>query len=392
VFPQLNAVGEAFRNNGLHGLKPAIEPIHIGKDFDLPGTFPFALALAFGEDVTRTDPPGAGSSTVSHFNLQFLSIVAGGELGPHLSFLADYAPLLTDTRTGEINVQTRPGLAFLQAHTKRDDWLGNLRLGLFELPVGTSPRVHRLTARPYLIYSVTAYRMLGGGIMPPVTDGRTDVFQPGATQIGGEFSARDALTGMELVGGFDLGSNNRNDNNSTIDVFARIGYDASPLRTGLFLYYSPDILGDGVKDAALRVGPDLVLLSRRTRVAVQLLAGRDSNPTNRDTELWFYGGFVEGSLRFTPTLLGLLRMDYAEMLDFDDRAAGGRTHVRRELWEATAGLQFLWLENVKVVAEVTYSENHEAVRDVTTDGVGATLRVVTAFWPLTPPFITEALQ
>lgn len=118
-----------------------------------------------------------------------------------------YAPLFTNPQTGDTDVSTRPGLAFVQAHAAPPGWLANLRLGLFELPVGTSPRVHRLTTRPYLVYSLTAFRLLGRS--PPVTDGRTDTFQPGSTQIGTELSAQHAATGVEAAAGFDLGSSSQ---------------------------------------------------------------------------------------------------------------------------------------------------------------------------------------
>ena len=77
--------------------------------------------------------------------------------------------------------------------------------------------------------------------------------------------------------------------------------------------------------------------------------------------------------------------------DFDDRAEGGKTHVRRRIWEITGGVQWLLEENLKLVAEATYAENHESVRDATTRGWSVTFRVATAFWPFTPPVIGPRL-
>jgi hypothetical protein len=85
VYPQLNAAGEAFRAHGMHGLRPVIEPIALGPYFAVPGTLPLALQFAFGEDITYTQLPTAAESTVTHFNFEFLSLLAGGELGPYLS-------------------------------------------------------------------------------------------------------------------------------------------------------------------------------------------------------------------------------------------------------------------------------------------------------------------
>jgi hypothetical protein len=389
VYPQLNPAGEAFRAHGLHGLKPVIEPIDVAPYVTIPGTLPLALQFAVGEDVTHQQLPGQPDSTRTHFNFEFLSLLSGGEIGPYLSFMADYAPLVTNPQTGEILTQTRPGLAFLEGHVEPYDWLANLKLGLFELPLGESPRVHRLSVRPYLIYGTTAFSLLGQA--PPVTNIRTDSLVLASAQIGTEAVALDPETGFEAVAGVTTGSNNRIDNNDSADLFLRVGQELPARRAGLFLYYGPDTLGDGVDDRILRLGPDLTLSSRRTRFGAQFLAGYDSNPTGHHDSLWYYGGFLQGDYRFTPALLALLRFDCVGMPDFDDRSDGGTTHIRRRIWEVTAGAQYLIEENLKLVAEVTYAENHEIVSDTTATGVTATLRIATAFWPLTPPIVDRWL-
>jgi hypothetical protein len=385
VYPQLNPAGEAFRAHGLHGLKPAIEPLPIGPYLAVPGTLPLALQFAFGEDVTHTHIPGKDDSTVTHFNFQFLSLLAGGELGPILSFMADYAPVITIPQTGEVQYPTRPGIAFAELHAEPNDWLGNLTLGLFELPLGESPRVHRLTVRPYLIYSVTAFGLLGR--RPPVHTHRNDSLVLTSAQLGGEASLLEPDSGFQAVLGLTPGSNNRVDNNNSCDVFVRLGQDLPTRRAGMFFYYGPDTLSDGATDHVLRVGPDLTLSSRRTRLSAQFLAGWDSNPTGYHDSLWYYGGFLQGDYRFTPALIAVVRGDYVGTPNFDDRSSGGNTHVERRLWEVTTDLQYLIVENLKVVAEVTYAENHNAVTDATSTGLTATLRLATAFWPLTPPLI-----
>jgi signal transduction histidine kinase len=43
----------------------------------------------------------------------------------------------------------------------------------------------------------------------------------------------------------------------------------------------------------------------------QFLAGYDSNPTGFDQDLWYYAGFLEGNYRLTPSLVSLLRFEYA---------------------------------------------------------------------------------
>lgn len=387
VFPQLNPAGEDFRAHGLHGLPPAVRPIRLASWLDVPGTLPFALSVGAGGDVRNVDGPSAAHSTRGRFSMQFLSILAGGELGPYVSFLADYAPVRFDQAAGEYEIQTRPGLAFVQAHAEPWGWLGNLRVGLFELPLGTSPRVHRLSTRGYLIYGATAATLLNRP--PPVTDGRGDILQLDSTQIGIEVSGQTAIPGPTWSIGVSNGSNNRVDNNHTKDLFLRIGQNVGLHRAGLFVYYSPDILGDGANDEVVRFGPDLTLYAREVRLVAQGLAGYDANPTNRSSALWYYGGFVEGNYRLTPRIISLLRGDYVGMPRFDDTANGGMLQVRRHRWEVTGGLQWLPIEKLKLVAEVTYGENHESFKNATVTNLSATLRVATAFWPLTPPGMEE---
>lgn len=380
VYPQLNPAGEDFRAHGLHGFTPAVKPLKVGSLFEVPGTLPLAISFGVGEDISKVDTPGRTNPTHTHFNFEFLSLVAGGELGRHLAFLADYAPVITNSQTGEIQINTRLGLAFVQAHAEQWGWLTNLKVGLFELPLGASPRVHRLTVQPYLLYGLSAYSLLGQ--LPPVRGARKDTLSLGATQIGVEVSGLRPASGLSWALGGTGGSNNRWDNNATKDFYLRLSQAYGLHKVGLFLYYSPDLLGPGKQDRALRFGPDFSLYSRRSQLLGQFLAGYDSNPTGHDQDLWYYGGFLEGTYRLTLTLISLLRAEYAWTPRFDDTTQGGRTQVRRRLWRVTGGGQWLLLQNLKLVAEASYGENHEGVSDRTNKSWSCTLRVLTSFWPL----------
>jgi hypothetical protein len=64
--------------------------------------------------------------------------------------------------------------------------------------------------------------------------------------------------------------------------------------------------------------------------------------------------------------------------------------VRKRIWETTAGWQWLLVENVRVIAEVTYGEDVDTVSDQSTATWTGTLRLATAFWPLTPPFLPHS--
>jgi hypothetical protein len=383
LYPQLNPAGERFRTQGLHGLDPVIKPIRVMDGLDIPGTIPLALSLAAGEDISQTKAPGRASPTNTHFNLEFLSLLIGGELGPYFAFLADYAPLFSIPQTGELKENTRIGLGFVQGHLDLWGWLMNLKLGLIELPLGSSPRVHRLSVQPYLTYNLTAGTILGKP--PPVTSGRSDTLVLASTQIAAEWSGLDDASGRNLALGITDGSNNRFDNNGSKDVYTYLGQNFGLHRAGVFFLYSPDLLGQAPNDWAVRVGPDANFRFREWAVRTQFLAYYDSNPTGLRDGLWYYGSFIEGEYRFTPELLALSRVEYAWAPTFNDRSLGGTTYVHRRLWQLTGGLQYLLLENLKLIAEGTYGENHESINDAVAETWFVTVRMATAFWALTPP-------
>lgn len=389
VFPQLNPAGEAFRAHGLHGIPPVVKPIKVVPGvLDLPGTLPVASSLGVGEDVTSVKVTDTEGSTLSHFDLNYIALLAGGEIGPYMAALFDYAPLFTFPRSGNVFENKRMGLGFLQAHADAADWLINLRGGLFELPLGTSPRVHRLSVQSYLLYQVNAFSLLG--IRPPVNK-RSDSLSLASTQYGAELSGlQDSETAANWALGFTSGSNNRSDNNDAKDVFGRFGVNWGLHRAGFFVYYSPDTLSEGTHDSAWRFGPDAQLYFRQVTLRAQLLAANDSNPTGSHRDFWYYGGFVESDYRFLPTLAALGRFEYVATPSFNDSADNG-PHIERDVWQLTGGLQWLVMENVKVQLEATYGENHDSVSDVTAKTWFGTIRVATAFWLAVPPVVEEWL-
>lgn len=386
VFPQLNPEGENFRAHGLHGLPPAIKPLNVGSLFDVPGTLPLALYLSAGEDLSKTDVPAQHDPTQTHFNLEFFRLLAGGDVGRHLAFLLDYELIETEPDSGDVTIHSLPYQAYLLAHAERWGWLGNLKAGWYELPLGVSPDIHRLSARPYLIYGLNGCTLLG--VRPPHGTCE-DLPALSETQIGLELSALQPAGNWAWAAGFTNGTNNRLDNGARTDFYLHASRTLGSPRLGLFLLYSPDIVGGDVQDRALRLGPDLDFYSRRFRLLSQLLAGYESNPTGHLQPLWYYGGFLEANYRLTPALLSLLRVDSAWMPRFDDTMHGGTTQVKRRSWEISGGGQWLVLQNVKLVAEVTYGEDHESVGDTIVKTWTGTLRLVTAFWPLTPPGLQE---
>jgi hypothetical protein len=301
VFPQLNPEGENFRAHGLHGLRPAVEPLKVGSLFDVPGTLPLALYFAGGEDLSKVDVPAQHDPTRTHLNLDFFHLLAGGEVGRHVAFLVDYELIETEPDTGDIQINTLPYQAYLTAHAERWGWLGNLKAGWYELPLLVSPDIHRLSARPYLIYGLNACTLLDTAPPRGTCD---DTPTLGETQIGAELSALQPERGLSWAAGFTNGSDNRLSNTASKDVYLHVSQALGSHRLGLLMFYSPDIIG-GVQDRALRLGPDVDLYSRQFRLLGQFLAGYESNPTGHLQDLWYYGGFLEANYRLTTTLLSL---------------------------------------------------------------------------------------
>lgn len=388
VFPQLNPAGERFRAQGLHGLEPAIAPMMVGSGgVEVPGTLPLAIYLASGVNVGTTDVPGQDDPIRSHVNLDFLRVLGGGELGRHLVFLFDHEMLEMEPDNGEVVVNTMPYQAYLVAHLERFGWLTNLKGGWYELPLGISAQIHRLSVRPYLTYGLKGCALLD--VEP--THGRCDDSPtPGEPQLGAEIAGLHPESGFGWAAGFTNGSDNRVDDAASKDVYLHLSQGFGGHRVGWYFAYSPDVIGHGIDDESVRFGPDVDLYSRRFRLLGQLLAAYESNPSGQRRGLWYYGSFLEGQYRMTKDLLALLRFEGAWTQTFDDTRQGGVSQVRRRIWEVTAGWQWLLVENVKLIAEVTYGNNDETVSDQTTTEWTGTLRLVTAFWPLTPPFMSTS--
>ena len=384
VFPQLNPAGERFRAQGLHGLEPAAPPLHVGAGLEVPATLPLALYLASGLNVVAPDEPQHANDVHAHVNLDFLRVLGGGELGPHLGFLFDHEMLEMEPESGQVVVNTMPYQAYLVAHLEHAGWLANLKGGWYELPLDVSPSIHRLSVRSYRTYDATGCDLLGA---EPRGGRCSDVPTLGSTQLGAEVSGLHAERGLAWAVGFTNGSDNRVDDAASKDVYVRLSQLIGTHRVGGYLAYSPDVIGHGVDDETVRFGPDLDIYSRRFRLLGQLLVTHESNPTGYHRGLWHYGAFLEGQYRLTKELLALLRVEPVWTQSFDDRSAGGTTHARRRIVEVTAGWQWLLLENVRLLAEVTYARDEQTLSDETSNEWTGTLRLATAFWPLAPPFL-----
>lgn len=282
-------------------------------------------------------------------------------------------------------------LAAISLNNLLTDDVLNLRVGVYELPLGVSPEHRRLSVAPFEIYAATAQSLLGleGGSKTGISN-KEAILSLQETQLlaevyGNLYSERLGIPGLQVR--YHIGtandSNVNADNNSDKGVFGRLelGYGGQTL--GFFGYWTPNILDRsrppgflGGKNSVRRLGPDLQLrfFDERLNITAQYLWAHDSNPTGVGEPFDYSGGFAQIDTVLPAGALGtfvpLVRFDYVKGDKFDDteRAkALAQEAVRTEprIWAVTAGVQYYAWENVKFVAEATYRRTTERLSNTT---------------------------
>ena len=205
VFPQLNPAGENFRAHGLHGLPAAVKPLRAGSLRSARERCRWRSISPSGRTSAKNDVSGPRPTHALQPRLpSACSPVASSARTWRSSSTTSCSRPSRIPATSTVN--SLPEQAYLQAHAEPAGWLGNLRLGWFELPLGVSPRVHRLSAAPYLTYGLTAAgfsaarRPESPATTSPVLD---------ETQIGAEIGGLAPASGFGWVARLTNGSNNR---------------------------------------------------------------------------------------------------------------------------------------------------------------------------------------
>lgn len=404
AFPKLNSSGEEFRLSGYHRFEggievPTVPPVKIGEKIELPGIVPLSLLIEAGwdlRDVKERERETGESSTTSRnsFNLEAVTLFAGGTLGRHVSFFTHVPLAETEFEEGDFVLEgpAAPDVGFIALNDILVSDLFNLKLGAIDPPLlsgtGLSPQ-RRLSVAPYEIFEATAASLLGieedeTGERLGIAEAQRVFSLAAHSQLGAELYGNiypEMLGVPDLIFRYNVGvtnaSNREVDNNRNKAVYGRLETRYLNQSLGFFGFYAgntvdqePPAAFPGRKNRAWRLGPDLSLrfFEENLNLISQFLWGRDSSPTGLGVPLRYWGGFTEVNYKLPlgkpGDLLALLRFDYVFARKFDDHDAaeaigveGIRTKPR--IFAVTGGLQYFFWENFKVVAEYTFREEKE---------------------------------
>jgi hypothetical protein len=224
-------------------------------------------------------------------------------------------------------------------------------------------------------------------------------------------SKRDTLWLEYHVGGTNA-SNSASDGNVQKGVYGRFVARWYNQSLGAFGFWSPNIVDAGMVrsaalatvggrhvinqadtsfqssrttaglDATLSLAPFKIPLSLENNVRYN----RESNPTGYGKELVWWGGFHQ--LNWFPTKMAVLyaRYDWIEGHEYDDTDVGGASKARPMEWDLIGGVQYMVLENLKLIGEYRHHEFDDRLSSMS-GGVGSstlkddgfTIRAMTGF-------------
>jgi hypothetical protein len=300
----------------------------------------------------------------------------------------------------------------------------NLLGGITHLPLAYPSGKVRLSVNQYLVYERRGLDYISPAPVndlfadPVVADRVFRLGEPqGLIEVNGMIvpgkpidavSKRDTLW-LEYHAGGTNASNSASDGNVQKGVYGRFVARWYNQSLGVFGFWTPNIVdADMLRSAAARnvlgpngnpiirpaifqsartsAGPDATLSLAPFKIPLSLennvLYNRESNPTGFGKEFIWWGGFHQ--LTYFPTKRSVVyaRYDWIEGHDFDDTSAGGASKGRPQEWDLIGGIQYMVLENLKLIGEYRH---HEFSDRVVTPGAstltddGFTLRAMTGF-------------
>jgi hypothetical protein len=303
----------------------------------------------------------------------------------------------------------------------------NLSFGISHLPLAYSPGKVRLSVSQYLIYERRALDLISPRFVTPDHDNnllpveKNDyVFRLSEPQVFFEFngmlapgkavtavSKRDTLW-IEYHLGIANGSNGHADNNSAKDIYGRFIGRYCNQSLGVFTYYSRDTYDDTLRGDALignggifsarrarnemfRIGPDMSLSMVPLKIPVwidnQYMYNHESNPTGFGKAFNWQGGFHQLNWQISKKAMMYDRFDWISGKLFDDTTstvlgANGATKAEPREWDVVAGLQYLILQNLKLIGEYRHREFTNSASSPNAASLkddGATLRAMIGF-------------
>jgi hypothetical protein len=381
--------------------------------------------------------------TGSNLTIMDGSIFLTGPLGKHLSFFIEFPMFeskaweFTPTGPGEANDTTRGSLVlptespvFEVAKFWWNNLLGdaaprdsvNLLGGITHLPLAYPSGKVRLAVNQYLVYERRGLDYISPKRVEDLftsTDVADRVFRLGEPQgmleVNGMLVPGAAVTDvgkrqtfwMEYHLGLTNASNTLSESNGSKGVYGRYVMRWYNQSLGGFAFYASDISSDEQRATAVafpdlggrtvlntshftnstvRAGPDATLSLAPFGIPVNLencvLYNRESNPTGFGSEFAWWGGFHQLNWFISPSAVTYARYDWINGNSFDDTVAGGVTRADPREWDVIGGVQFLVLQNLKLIGEYRHHEFEDRAstpRHATLTDDGFTLRAMVGF-------------
>ena len=335
VYPQLNAFGRDFKNNGFRTPDEMVSP-HKEDEKSFWDKGFGEIPLDFHGKINQEFYPNnqrIGTET----GIDELQLNAGVNFSQKVSFYL-HTHLWESGHAGEpLAIEIRINDLFGSS-------LVNLRAGQYELPLSFSPEIERLMAFGYLTYS----QAIGGNsfsIDQPqlgleLSGDLGNDFLYWAGMVNGNGFTTDAVTGLF-------------DSNPAKDFYFRLAKNFDDNTVGVFGYFGNNtVYADSVsynhKDNFLRIGGDLNLVLNKLTVRTSIVHGNDTNFDGLNSSTSYHGGFVECNYFTTNRLVLLGRY---EIVDLKNMAASPDPEAPKTNWAITPGFQYLILPNIKVGLE-----------------------------------------
>lgn len=393
-------------------ITPVEKDVELSKGLlPLPSWLPLSIITGVGFDYRnekrRASDGTSNTSTGSSLNIEDASIFLTGPIGSHLAYFIEFPMFETKawefTPTGPGEANRDPGKhfsfesespAFEVAKFWWNNLLGdsaprdsvNLLAGISHPPLAYAPGKVRLSVNQWLVYERRALDLISPKRPEDfLSEGQNDrlfrVSEPqGFFEVNGMVVPGGAVTDVgkkqtfwvEYHLGVSNGSNSKTDNNSEKDFYGRLAMRYYGQSLGVFAYYSPDTYDDSLRSDAsianggimsgkqsrnshLRIGPDTTLSLVPFGIPVwlenQYMYMRESNPTGFDKEFKWQGGFHQLNWQIEKKAITYLRYDWISGKLFDDTTSGGITKAKPREWDVIAGLQYLVMQNIKLVGE-----------------------------------------
>jgi hypothetical protein len=389
-------------------------------------------------------PPGESGTITrvgSNLTVADASIFLSAPLGKHLSFFIEFPMFeskaweFTPTGPGEARIAQHGNFqlptetpVFEVAKFWWNNLLGdslprdsvNLLGGITHLPLAYPSGKVRLAVNQYLVYErrgldyISPTRVNDLFTDTTTADRLFRLGEPqGMLEVNGMIvpgkpvdavAKRDTLWLEYHVGGTNA-SNSASDGNVQKGIYGRFVGRWYNQSLGAFAFWTPNLVdlpmiqsatatgpGGGriinntnFQSSRVSAGPDATLSLAPFKVPLSLennvLYNRESNPTGYGKEFVWWGGFHQLNYFPRKTAVVYARYDWIEGNSFDDTTAGGESKGHPREWDIIGGLQFMVLENLKMIGEYRHHEFDDRVASgsSTLKDDGFTIRAMTGF-------------